>query len=199
MSCVVLLPSESIESLSKITHTKLVKVFKSVFCDQYPGIIRPDVGDLFFMLKYMREYYSYNMPPNDFLYECPDNIKPDMAIPFFIRSCGQLASLHSELIEASSKKHGKPIGDKHKYRRDVEQWYKDLNCPRHPRSGDFILHYSDEVRMAEAANYPQPVAFLIELEHFIDEFRHYEGAEFPRFADGKEINPGAFVYNMLCR
>ncbi len=199
LSCVVLIPSESIEKLSQLTHTKLIKVFKSTFCDQKPNIIRDDVDELFFMLKYMREYYSYNMPPNDFLYELNDDIKPDMAIPFFIRSCSQLASLHSEIIETCTSRHHKITSDRYQYKNDVEQWYKVLNCPKHPNTDQYILHYTDEVRMREAFEYPQPISFLIEFEHFVDEFRNYEGSYSPQYPDGREIDPGSFVYKTIFR
>ena len=199
LSCVVLMPSESIEKLSQITHTKLIKIFKSTFCDQAPNIIRGDVDELFFLLKYMREYYSYNMPPNDFLYEQKENIKPDRAIPYFIRSCSQLASLHSEIIEAANSQHHKEITNMYQYQNDVEKRYMMLNCPKHPKTEEYILHYSDKVRMREALEYPQPISFLTEFEHFVDEFRNYEGAESPKFSDGREIDPGAFVYNAIYR
>ncbi|MGY6462066.1 hypothetical protein ACXIUK_22300, partial [Vibrio parahaemolyticus] len=51
MSCVVLLPTESVDNLSKITHTKLIKLFKSQFSDQKPHMIREDIGDVFYMFK----------------------------------------------------------------------------------------------------------------------------------------------------
>lgn len=199
LSCVVLIPSESIENLSKITHTKLINIFKSTFCDQSPSIIRGDIDKLFFLLKYMREYYSYNMPPNDFLYEQKDNIKPDMAIPYFIRSCSQLASLHSEIIESATSRHHKDITNVYQYHNDVRKWYTMLNCPKHPKTGEYILHHSDQVRMREALEYPQPVSFLTEFEHFVDEFRKYEGAESPTFSDGTEIAPEKFIYKAIYR
>lgn len=195
MSCVVLLPSESIEKLSKINHSKLIKVFKSNFCDQKPFIIREDIDERFYMFKYLREYYSYNMPPNDFLYESDTAIKPDQFITFFIYSCGQLASLHSEIIERCFQRHPKKTNNLSAL--DIREWYVVLNCPEHPRTGKRILHYSDEVKLREVIEGPSPLAFTVVLEHFIDEFRLYEGAEFPKFADGTEIDPGLFVYRML--
>jgi len=199
MANVVLVPSESIEKLSLITHTKLINLFKSTFCDQKPNIIRGDIGDLFYMLKYLREHYSYNMPPNDFLYEHGDNLKPDHAIPYFVRSCSQLASLLSEIIERSTTKNRKDISDRYAHSGTVTNWFKMLNCPKHPKTGEYILHFSDQMRLEETIKYPQPVSFVTELEHFTDEFRLYEGAKFPKYANGDEINPGSFVYRMLCR
>ncbi|MFL1467602.1 hypothetical protein [Marinobacter sp. HN1S83] len=196
MSCVVLLPSESIENLSKITHTKLIKLFKAQFSDQKPHMIREDIGDVFYMFKYLREYYSYNMPPNDFLYELENSFQPDKKLPFFIRSCIQLASLHSEIIERCFEKHGStkknlvPPDD-------IKNWYKLLNCPKQPLTEEHVLHFSDRLKMNEVLSAPDPVSFSVILEHFIDEFRLYEGAQFPKFADGTEIDPGKFVYKVL--
>ncbi|HIF9171893.1 TPA: hypothetical protein ACX6PS_000527 [Photobacterium damselae] len=196
MSCVVLLPTESVDNLSKITHTKLIKLFKSQFSDQKPHMIREDIGDVFYMFKYLREYYSYNMPPNDFLYDLERSFQPDMKLPFFIRSCTQLASLHSEIIERCFEKHSSK--SKSFVEADnIRSWYKLLNCPKQPLTGEYHLDYTDRVKMEEVVASPDPRSFSILLEHFIDEFRLYEGAEFPRFPDGTEIDPGAFVYRTL--
>ncbi|MDO9052416.1 MAG: hypothetical protein Q7U37_00550 [Gallionella sp.] len=196
---VVLIPSETIKKLSEINHTKLIALFKSTFSDHKPHIIRSDIDKVFYMFKYLREYYSYNMPPNDFLYESDDNIKPDIALPYFLRSCSQLASLLSELIERAAHKHGKEIINLDEHSETVSNWFQILNCPKHPVTGTHLLHFTDEVRLAETIRFPTPVSFVTELEHFTDEFRLYEGARFPRHASGEEINPGAFVYRMLCR
>lgn len=196
MSCVVLLPSESIEKLSEITHTKLINVFKSHFSDQSPYIIRKDIGDVFYMFKYLREYYSYNMPPNDFLYEMESKFKPDEKLPYFVRSCSQLASLHSEIIERCFDRHGNNATG-HVRACDVRDWYEMLNCPKHPFKDERVLHFSDRLKMEEVVRSPDPRALSIVLEHFIDEFRLYEGANFPVFSDGSEINPGSFVYRVL--
>jgi hypothetical protein len=196
---VVLIPSESVENLSQITHTKLIALFNSTFSANKPHIIRRDIKEVFFMFKYLREYYSYNMPPNDFLYESDENIKPDRALPYFLRSCSQLASLLSELIQRAASKHGKKIDDVQAHAPQVTRWFESLNCPEHPVTGARILHGSDKLRLEETIRYPAPVSFLTELEHFTDEFRLYEGAQFPRHANGEEINPGAFVYRTIHR
>ncbi|WP_395602722.1 hypothetical protein AB4P97_12020 [Pseudomonas sp. A1230] len=195
MSCVVLLPSESIESLSKITHSKIIKVFKSNFCDQKPHIISPDIDDVFYMLKYMREYYSYYMPTNDFLYNSDDTIKPDEKLIQLIRACSQLAGLHSEIIEKCFYKHGKI----HKgiLTTTLRNWYGELNCPKHPKTGEHILHFSDQLKISETNLTPEVRSFSILLEHFIDEFRCYEGAQLPKFSNGTSTNPSKLVYNML--
>ena len=51
--------------------------------------------------------------------------------------------------------------------------------------------------MRETLEYPAPVAFVIELEHFTDEFRNYEGGDKPIHADGSEINTAGFVYRAI--
>lgn len=196
---VVLIPSETVDKLSEITHTKLISLFKSTFSDHRPHIIRNDVDKVFYMFKYLREYYSYNMPPNDFLYQQEENLKPDRALPYFLRSCSQLASLLSELIERAAKKHAKRILDLEVHSEVVTSMFQILNCPKHPVTGAYMLHFSDRLRLSETIRYPAPVSFVTELEHFTDEFRSYEGGELPRHANGEEINPGAFIYKVLCR
>ena len=197
MACVVLIPFETIEQLSNINHTKLIKVFKSNFCDQSPRIMPENISELFYMLKYLREYYSYNMPMNDFLYDHPDTTKPDLRLTRYIRGCAQLASLHSELIDSSAKKHGIEVLDEMQYYSDTLKWYQQLNCPKHPESDEYILHYTDKVKIEEIVKYPEPLSFITDFEHFVDEFRTYEGGEAPRFASGKEINPWSFLFKTL--
>lgn len=151
------------------------------------------------MFKYLREYYSYNMPTNDFLYGDEKNIKPDQTLPYCIRSCGQLASLLSEIIVRSFSKNGKDIDNTEDYRETTTAWFQMLHCPQHPKSGEYIIHFSDQNRLEETIKYPQPVSFVTEFEHFTDEFRLYEGAELPRYANGDVINPVSFVYKMLIK
>jgi hypothetical protein len=196
-SCVYLLPSENIDKLSEITHSKLLNVFKSNFVSVKPKIIDESICEAFSIFKYLREYYSYHMPPNHFLYEHKDNIKPDVVLPKYLRSCFQLASLLSEIIESSFDKHHKEIPDRDSYYKFVHEHYCKVNSREHPTTKEHLLHYVDKVRLKEAFEYPAPLPFVIELEHFSDEFGLYEDAEFPRFADGTEISPSSFVYDAI--
>jgi hypothetical protein len=185
------------ENLSVIKHSKMIKVFDSHFCTKKPNIINCKIVEVYALLKFLREYYSYNMPPNDFLYGYNGDIKPDYALPMYLRSCFQLANLLSELIESAYEKHGKDINVKSKYYKFVTKYFYMVNGCIHPKTGKHILHYVDEIRMKETLDFPAPISFVIELEHFTDEFRHYEGAEFPQKADGSKINPSSFVYNAI--
>lgn len=203
MSCVCFVPEVSINSLSEISHRKVLNVFQSNFVNPKPQIVRDDIVALFEMLKYLREYYSYKMPPNDFLYDHSDNVKPDIAIPFFIRNCAQLASLHSELITDIARKHRRKTGmftrNNHEYYSKIVEWYSILNCPRHPITKEYLLHYTDQVKMKEIYDFPEPESFITVLAHFTDEFRMYEGSKFPTFKDGTEVNPASFVYRAIHR
>lgn len=198
LSCVYLLPNENLDNLSEITHSKLVNIFKSNFVSAKPYIIDGEICEAFSILKYLREYYSYHMPPNHFLYDHKDNIKPDAVLPKYLKSCFQLASLLSEIVESSFNKHHKKIPDRFSYYEFVRNYYCKVNCREHPVTKQHLLHYVDEIRLKETFEYPVPVPFVIELEHFSDEFGLYEGAEFPRFADGTEISPSRFVYDAIC-
>lgn len=197
LSCVFLIPDESIKNLSEITHSKTIKVFSSHFCEKKPKIINNKIVELFSLLKFLREYYSYNMPPNDFLYGYNGDMKPDIVLPYYLRSCFQLASLLSELVEGSFAKHGKEIPNKFEFNEFVNEYFCMVNSSIHPKLGKPLLHYVDKVRMQETLEYPAPIAFVIEFEHFTDEFRRYEGTGFPRKADGTEIDPASFVYKAI--
>lgn len=197
LSCVVLIPDQSIKMLSEITHSKLIKLFKSTFCDNKPYIILNKIESLYTQLKYQREYYSYNLPPNDLFIN--EDVKPEEALPLYIRSCMQLASLHSEIIESCSWKHGKDLGNHLQYRKQVTEWYEELNCPKHPRTEKYVLDYTDKVKIEEILKYARPTAFLTEYEHFVDEFRSYGDTRQPHFANGEPINPASFVYRNLFR
>ncbi|MDD2467718.1 MAG: hypothetical protein PHI97_27370 [Desulfobulbus sp.] len=141
-------------------------------------------------------FISY--PPNHFLYEAKDNIKPDVVLPAFLKSCFQLASLLSEIIKSSFDKHHKKIPDKLSFYDFVRKHYCKVNSREHPVTKEYLLHYVDEIRLKETFEYPAPVPFVIEFEHFSDEFGMYEGAEFPRFANGEEISPSSFAYDAIC-
>ncbi len=54
-SCVTLIPEESIEHLSKITHSKIINVFNSHFCQKAPNIISAKITEFFNLLKFLRE------------------------------------------------------------------------------------------------------------------------------------------------
>ncbi|TEB05589.1 hypothetical protein Psch_02630 [Pelotomaculum schinkii] len=197
LACVYMLPNESLDNLSEITHSKLVNVFNSTFCSGRPQIIDESVCEVFSILKYLREYYSYHMPPNHFLYEHKDNIKPDIVLPDCLKPCFQLASLLSEIVESAFIKYHKKISNKIKYFQFVRDNFYLVNCRKHPITNQYLIDYVDKVRLKETFEYPGPVPFVIELEHFSDEFGLYEGAEFPRFLDGAEISPSRFVYEAI--
>jgi hypothetical protein len=197
LACVYMLPNESLENLSEITHSKLLNIFKANFCLAKPNIIDESVCDIFPVLKYLREYYSYHMPPNQFLYEHKDNIKPDVVLPEYLKSCFQLASLLSDVVESAFDKHHKVISERAKYYQYVKNYYCMVNCRKHPITNQYLLHYVDKVRLKEAFEYPAPIPFVVEFEHFSDEFGMYEGSGFPRFLDGTEILPSRFVYDAI--
>lgn len=202
LACVYMLPNESLQKLSEINHSKLFNVFRSTFSLAKPKIIDERVCKVFSILKYLREYYSYHMPPNHFLYEHKDNVKPDIVLPECLKSCFQLASLLSQIVESAFDKHHKKISnrisDKIQYYQFVKDNYCLVNCRRHPINNQYLLHYVDEVKLEETFKYPAPVPFVIELEHFSNEFGLYEGSKFPCFSDGTEIKPSSFVYNAIC-
>lgn len=197
LCCVYMVPEESIDKLSEITHSKLIKVFKSHFCDKHPHVINEKIVELFYLARFKREYYSYNMPPNDFLYDINGDMKPDIVLPYYLRCAFQLASILSEFVESACDKHGKKIENKYQYHALVTDYYSKVNSGKHPKTEEYLLHYVDKLRMREALEYPSPIAFVIELEHFTDEFRKYEGSIRPRYADGSEIDPASFVYKAI--
>jgi len=172
---VYLLPEEKLESLSEITHSKLINVFYSTFSNAKPNIINGKIKELFELLKYAREYYSYQMPFNDFLYSHKEINRPDIRLPYFLRCCFQLASLHSEIIEKAFQKHGKVVrgaAQLHSYKKET---FMRAHSRRHPITNKYLLDPSDEFRIKELISGSSPTSFVINLEHYYDEFRSYIG------------------------
>lgn len=197
LSCVTLMPNHSIEKLSEITHVKLKNVFRDTFCMHKFKIIDESIVDTFSILKYMREYYSYHLPPNEFLYNHDDNVKPDVILPNYLRACFQLANLLSLIIELSFEKHGKELNRSNFQYSFVHDNFCMLNCQKHPISNSYILHYVDRVRLEETFKYPAPIPLIIELEHYSDEFGLYDKSGFPTFPNGDETSPSAIVYKSI--
>ena len=197
LACVFLLPSESLEKLSDITHSKLLNIFRSSFCNGKFKIIDESICTAFSILRYQREYYSYQMPPNHFLYENADNIQPDVVLPHHLYACYQLANLFSLLIESAFKKLHKDMEQTAQNFQFVKENFCLVNCRKHPITEKYQLHYVDKVRLKETFLYPAPVSFIMELEHFSDEFGLYENSGFPQFADGKEFSPSRFIYDAI--
>lgn len=197
LACVFLLPGESLESLSNITHSKLLHVFQNSFCKGNYKIIDESICTAFTILKYQREYYSYQMPPNHFLYESDCNIKPDLILPDHLRACFQLANLLSQLIASAFEKHHKAIEKTPENQRFVYENFCLANSRKHPILNQYQLHYVDKIRLRETFQYPAPVAIIIELEHFSDEFGLYNHSGFPKLANGAEFSPSGFVYDAI--
>ena len=197
LACVYMLPTQNIEQLSKITHSKLKNVFNDIFCTHKFKIIDESIITTFSILQYQREYYSYHMPPNQFLYEHKNNVKPDIVLPGHLRSCFQLANLLSLIVDSSFEKYHKKIVKK---KVDYSFVYKNfclVNCSKHPITDTYLLHYVDRVKLRETFEYPGPISFLIELEHFTDEFGLYDNTGFPCFANGEETSPSRLVYSSI--
>ena len=102
-----------------------------------------------------------------------------------------------ELYESSNQNPALTKGFQGERELLVYDHYCMVNSMPHPKTGEYLLHYVDRVRMRETIEYPLPVAFVIEFDHFRDEFRMYEGSKFPRRSDGTEINPASFVYQAI--
>lgn len=172
---VYLLPDEKLESLSEITHSKLINVFYSTFSNAKPYIVNGKIKEMFEVLKYAREYYSYQMPFNDFLYNHKEINRPDIRLPYFLRCCYQLASLHSEIIEKVFQKHGKVVRGAAQLHRYKKETFLRAHARPHPVTNEYLLDPSDEFRMRELISASAPTSFVINLEHYYDEFRNYVG------------------------
>lgn len=197
LACVFLLPDEPLHNLSNITHSKLLNVFKNSFCVGKSQMADPEFCKIFSLLKYQREYYSYQMPPNHFIYDCEENIKPDIVLPSLLKTCYQIANLLSILIDSAFEKYHKKICKTPENFQFVWEHFCIVNCAKHPITNQYQMHYVDKVRLRETFEYPAPVALVIELEHFSDEFGLYDKSGFPTFADETEFSPSKFVYNAI--
>ncbi|WP_156824332.1 hypothetical protein [Thioalkalivibrio sp. ALE20] len=196
---VYLLPEERLESLSEITHSKLINVFHATFSAAKPYVVNGKIKELFEVLRYAREYYSYHMPFNDFLYSHKEINRPDLRLPYFLRCCFQLASLHSEMIEKAFQKHGKVVRGAAQLHRYKKETFMRAHSRVHPLTGEYILDPSDEFRIRELIAASGPTSFVINLEHYCDEFRSYvgdrsESREHPQVSQ-QEIY--SFVYNAI--
>jgi hypothetical protein len=196
---VYLLPEEQLQSLSEITHTKLINVFYSTFANSKPKIMNGEVKSLFEVLKWTREYYSYQMPFNDFLYSHNDLNKPDARLEYYLRASFQLASLHSEIIEKSFQKHGKVVRGAAQLHNYKKQTFMRANARKHPVTDKYILDPSDEYRIRDLISGSVPTSFIVNLEHYCDEFRSYVSSELEE-ADDRELQSDTitFIYSALC-
>ena len=196
---VYLLPDEKLEALSEITHTKLVNVFHSTFSNAKPYIVNHKIKELFDVLKYAREYYSYQMPFNDFLYNHKEINRPDIRLPYFLRCCYQLASLHSEIIEKVFKKHGKIVRGAAQFHRYKRETFLRAHARPNPITGNYLLDVSDEFRIKEMLSASAPTSFVVNLEHYFDEFRTYleDGEEHDGYPVVSQQEIFSFIYGAV--
>ena len=169
-------PEETTEALGKeMTHSKNQKVFFSAFCNPKPAIVTPHIYQTYDVLKYAREYYSYTMPMNDFVGSLPGLPEAEASLPRLLRSCLQLVSLHSFMLCSSLKKRSSrgsvnPVAEHAK----VDELFSLLNAQQHPIDHRYYLDPSDQYRRAEVVSgVVGSDPFVIEFEHWVDEFRTY--------------------------
>jgi hypothetical protein len=174
-SVLFLHPAERAETIAKITHSKLLNVFASEFASGKKAIIAYDVKKIVEDLKFMREYYSYNMPMN-YPFGGADDLASAANSTFgIVKQCIQLSNLHSHMIQIASCRLGKSSTDVAKdYRAKFEGIFKQMNALRHPSRPLLRLEPSDENALAEYLErgceiWPHSVAY----EHFTDEYMTY--------------------------
>lgn len=168
----------TVEELMDINHSKVLNCFVSNHCTSKFPIIKSEIKYHFEILKYMREYYSYSMPMNEFFEEIEGLENPKKFIENDIKQCFQLANFLSVCLENSFVKHFQRVT---KINQDsmyyLIELFKKVNGKPHPtRKGRHLIEYSDENALNERLTWGCQVAYLnLDLEHFTDEFRTYPG------------------------
>lgn len=170
-----LLPEKKVDDLLNISHSKVVNSFNSNFCLGKYGIIKDDVMKNFRTLKFMREYYSYNMPLNEYLDEIKGITQPYLFLEDAIKPLFQLISLHSLMLEKCYSKFFKNIPKtmtKIEEQNFIVETFLKINAVRHPYENIELLDWSDQRALMEMRKYGYTIAFiLIDMEHFMDDFR----------------------------
>lgn len=203
LACLYLLHTETVESLVDITHTKIRNLFYSTYCNPKSNIVRKEIRDLFDVLKFSREYYSYQMPFNDFLESSEDISDQFKLLPSYLRCCYQLASLHSELVEAAYSKHGSCVRDTKCHKDYIYDTFLKVNASKHPLTNQYLIDPSDRFRLLEIFNGSAPTCFSINFEHYCDEFRTYmSGSSLDRESNKDAIDRDVreiwkFVYSAI--
>jgi hypothetical protein len=204
LSAIYLLPDENIDSLVNITHSKIRNLFFSVFCNNNNNIISKDAGELYDILKFAREYYSYQMPFNEFMCDSETISNLIEKLPYYLRCCYQLACLHSELIENAFAKHGKLVRNCSEHYEFIYETFLKVNSSKNPITGDYMVEPSDTFRIQDMLKGCAPSAFTIVLEHYCDEFRTYRSVsshkipnEAKDYADEVTMKVWKFIYSAI--
>lgn len=142
------------------------------------------------------------MPFNDFIHSHKDLGGADSELEYYLKACFQLASLHSEMIEKSFRKHGKVVrgaAQLHKYKKET---FMRANARRHPITKEYILDPSDQYRIRELISGSAPTSFIVNLEHFCDEFRtYYSDIDAIGTKSSLHVKPNdvfKFIYSAVC-
>ncbi|WP_247777032.1 hypothetical protein [Bradyrhizobium sp. CW1] len=174
-SVLFLHPAEHAEKIAEVTHSKCLNVFSSEFASGKKPIIAYDVRKIVEDLKFMREYYSYNMPMNYPFAEAGDLARAANSTSGVVKQFIQLSNLHSHMIQIASGRLGKSSTDvAHDFRAEFERIFKVMNCPQHPSRPPMKLEPSDENALSELVRsgceiWPHSVMY----EHFTDEYMTY--------------------------
>lgn len=166
--------NQTFDKLEVINHSKLYKYFKSEYCSGKNKVINHNV-EVVELLKYLREYYSYSMPLNDFFLSDEKILNDIEGVEILLINCYQLTSLLSTIIEQSANKAGKisvklNSNTKHEYR----NYYMALNGKSNPYTQVVTLDPADENYLYEVNRYGIRLDRIsILLDHYFDELRGY--------------------------
>lgn len=166
-------PEHRTEFVAQISHDKLGNIFSAEFCRGPTPIMSYDMRELVPALRFLREYYSYNMPMNH----------PDAEhLPFgvastggIVKHCLQLANLHSHIVQnasqAAERFSTKVTPD---LTTEFIGAYRLLSTRRLPKGGLLPLEPSDSNNFHELLERGcELYAHSIMQEHFDDEFMNY--------------------------
>ncbi len=167
---------QTIDNLVVINHSKVANCFFNNFCKPNQLLISNEIRDLWEDLRFLREYYSYNMPLNDMFDETLDIEKPSVKLKNNITQCFQVTSLHSIMLENSFKKHSRTV------KINDENWvffwnlHEKVNGKKHPKKQTYLLDPADKYARSELIQYACGIECITsDIEHYFDEFRGYHG------------------------
>lgn len=172
-SVVFLDNNSSMSKLLNITHRNIIHTFVGTFANSKKDILKKEVEQIFYDLKYKREYYSYVTPFNN-IFKPADDIKQ---LEKVIVQCFQLSSFHSLMIEQSYDKNRNKITS---FETDEEAYeflaLFNLLFSKKDDVGKSKLDSSSQFLKNELATFGfKPAYIALDLDHQLDEFHTYDG------------------------
>ncbi|MBE5842695.1 MAG: hypothetical protein E7302_00790 [Butyrivibrio sp.] len=162
-----------IDTLDSITHSKLIKIFESAYCNGRNGIFSKDIISFFLELRYRREYYSYVTPFNN-IFDFNDDI---IKLEDHDKDCYQVACFHSLLVHRSYFRRGgkfEKIVNPQQYRY-MEDLFERFFAKKSNEGKMMLDPAAENIRSEAIRDGFAPWYICLELDHQYDELHTYDG------------------------